>query len=174
MGISTLLYKLGSPYVAYISLVSQLNVAIERLRYLSDRALGYEAGLQSSVRLIPGGAMREERVQRFRERLGQAASSMSDEQFEDFLGHLGGGEAADVEANRAQTVSRMSTATRGLEDYFAMAAAELSVLEKRGYNPSRGDVSRQLRENNLPPHTIAEYRKILHDLGLKVGVKTPA
>lgn len=174
MGISAILYKLGSPYDAYISHVSQLHSAIERLRYMSDRALGYEAGLQSSVRLVPGGAVPGERAQRFREKLGAAAASMSDEQFEDFLGHLGGGEAADVEANRAQTVSRMSHATRGLEEYFAMAGHELNVLETRGYNPSRGDVARQLRENNLPPHTIAEYRKILHDLGMKVGVKTSA
>jgi len=174
MGISTLIYKLASPYDAYISHVSQLNSAIERLRYMSDRALGYEAGLQGSVRIVPGGSARDERVERFREKLGAAAASMSDEQFEDFLGHLGGGEAASVEDNRAQTVSRMSHATRGFEEYFAIAGHELNVLETRGYNPSRGDVSRQLRKNNLPPHTIAEYRRILHDLGMKVGIKTSA
>ena len=174
MGISALLYKLGSPYDAYISHVSQLNTALDRLRYMSDRALGYEAGLQGSVRLVPGGAAREERVQRFRERLGNAAATMSDEQFEDFVAHLGGGEVAEVEADRARAVSRMTTATRGFEEYFAMAGRELAVLEARGYNPSRSDVARQLRENNLPPLTVADYRRILHDLGTKVGVKAGA
>ncbi len=32
-------------------------------------------------------------------------------------------------------------------------------------------VARQLRENNLPGHTVAEYRRILHELGVKVGVR---
>lgn len=172
MGISALLYRLGSPYDAYISHVSQLNTALDRLRYMSDRALGYEAGLQGSVRLVPGVAPREERVHRFREQLGAAAASMSDEQFEEFLSHLGGGEVAAVEADRARTVSRMSSATRGFEEYFAIAARELALLESRGYNPGRGDVARQLRENHLPTHTVGEYRRILHELGTKVGVKT--
>src|SRR4029078_11232093 len=114
MGIQSILYKLASPYDAYISHVSQLNTAIERLRYMSDRALGYEAGLNGSVRIVPGGAGREERVQRFREQLGHGAAQMSDSEFEEFLAHLGGGEAANVEANRAQAVSRMSFATRGV------------------------------------------------------------
>src|SRR5512134_1930508 len=150
MGIQTLLYKLGSPYDAYISHVSELNAALARLRYLTDRALGFEAGLQGSVRLIPGGAAREERVQRFRERLGQAAASMSDEEFEDFLAHLGGGEAASVEDNRATVVNRMSSAARGFEEYFALAGKALATLESRGYNPNRGDIARQLRDNRLP------------------------
>jgi hypothetical protein len=171
MGISALLYKLGSPYDAYVAHVSQLNGALSRLRYMSDRALGYEAGLQSSVRLVPGGSAREERVQRFRERLGQAAASMSDGEFEDFLAHLGGGEAASVEANRATVVNRMSSATRGFEEYFAIAGKALATLEARGYNPDRSDVARQLRENRLPTHSVAEYKRILHDLGTRVGVK---
>lgn len=169
MGIQTLVWKLGSPYDAYISHVSRLNAAVERLRWMSDRALGFEAGLQSSMRIVPGGTAPAERVQRFREQLGQAAASMSDTEFEDFLAHLGGGEAANVEANRANVVSRMSTATRGLEEYFAIAGAALATLETRGYNPNRGDIARQLRENKLPTHTIADYRRILHELGVKVG-----
>ncbi len=171
MGLSALLYKLGSPYDAYIAHVSELNTALDRLRYMSDRAVGLEAGLHSSVRLVPGGEDRAQRTQRFRERLGQAAASMSDEQFEDFLAHLGGGEAADVEANRALVVDRMSTATRGFEEYFAIAGRALATLEARGYNPNRADVARQLRENKLPPHTVAEYQHILHTLGTKVGLK---
>jgi hypothetical protein len=171
MGLSALLYKLGSPYDAYIAHVSELNTALERLRYMSDRAIGLEAGLHSSVRLVPGGEDRTLRVQRFRERLGQAAASMSDEQFEDFLAHLGGGEAADVEANRARVVDRMSTATRGFEEYFAIAGKALATLETRGYNPNRSDVARQLRENKLPAHTVGEYQNILHALGTKVGLK---
>ena len=171
MAISSLLYKLASPYDAYVSHVSELNSALAKLRYMSERALGYEAGLHGSVRLQPGGAARAERVDRFRERLGQAAADMSDEQFEDFLAHLGGGEAANVEADRARTVDRMSSATRGFEEYFAIAGKALSTLEARGYNPNRADVARQLRENNLPGHTVAEYRRILHELGVKVGVR---
>ncbi len=174
VGIQTLVWKLGSPYDAYVSHVSRLNTAIERLRLISDRALRYEAGLQSSVRLVPGASAPEERVQRFREQLGAAAASMSDTEFEEFIAHLGGGEAANVEANRAKTVSRMNSTTRGLEEYFAIAGQELSILESRGYNPGRGDVARQLRENKLPAHTIAEYRRLLHDLGAKVGAKAGA
>lgn len=169
MGIQTLVWKLGSPYDAYVSHVSRLNTAIERLQLMSDRALRYEAGLQSSVRLVPGSSAPEERVQRFRERLGEAAATMTDGEFEEFIAHLGGGASANVEANRANVVSRMQGATRGLEEYFAIAGQELSVLESRGYNPSRGDVARQLRENKLPTHSVAEYRRILHDLGTKVG-----
>jgi len=171
VGIQSILYKLGSPYDAYVSHVSELNSALGRLHYLSERSLGYEAGLQSSVRLVPGGAAPKERAQRFRERLGQAAASMSDEEFEDFLSHLGGGEAASVEANRANVVDRMSSTARGLEDYFGIAGRALATLEVRGYNPRRGDVARQLRENKLPDYTVADYRKILHELGTRVGVR---
>ncbi len=174
MGIQTLMWKLGSPYDAYISHVSRLNMALQRLNLISETALGYEAGLQSSMRLIPGGAAREQRVERFRERLGQAAATMSDEEFEDFVAHLGGGEAADVEANRAQAVSRMSHVTRGVEEYFAIAGQELTTLESRGYNPHRSDIARQLRENHLPTHTVADYRRILHELGTRVGLQSRA
>ena len=114
MALSSLLYKLGSPYDAYIAHVSELNAALARLRYMSDHAVGLEAGLHGSVRLVPGNGNRTDRIEGFRKRLGQAADSMTDEQFEDFLAHLGGGEAANVEDNRANVVSRMSNVTRGL------------------------------------------------------------
>ena len=172
MAISTLVWKLASPYDAYVSHVARLEGALERLRYFSGRALAYEAGLQSSVRLIPGQGDPAERAQRFREQLGAAAGEMSDEQFEEFITHLGGGAAADVEADRAQAVSRMGHTTRGLEEYFAIAGKELALLEGRGYNPRRPDVARQLRENGLAARSPADYRKLLHELGTKVGQKT--
>jgi len=58
MAISSLLYKLASPYDAYVSHVSELNSALAKLRYMSERALGYEAGLHGAVRLLHGGAAR--------------------------------------------------------------------------------------------------------------------
>jgi hypothetical protein len=172
MAISTLVWKLASPYDAYVSHVARLEAALERVRYFSERALAYEAGLQSSVRLVPAGGDPLARAQRFREQLGAAASQMSDEEFEDFIAHVGGGTVADVEADRAMAVSRMGHTTRGLEEYFALAGKELTVLEQRGYNPKRPDVARQLRENRLPSTTLAEYRHLLHQLGAKVGQKT--
>lgn len=171
MAVSTLLWKLASPYDAYVSHVSRLNEAIERVRYLSERALGFQAGLQSSVRLVPGAADPAARAERFRAQLGQAASQMSDEEFEEFLAHLGGGSVAEVETNRAETVSRLGSTTRGLEEYFAMAGHELAMLEARGYSPTRPDVARQLRDNSLPPRTVAEYRRLLRELGARVGRK---
>ncbi|MGH2632402.1 MAG: hypothetical protein ACRDG3_03235 [Tepidiformaceae bacterium] len=171
MAISTLVWKLASPYDAYVSHVAKLNAALERVRFFSERALGYEAGLQSSVRFVASDGNTGARAQRFREQLGEAAVSLSDEEFEEFLGHLGGGRTADVEADRAKTVSRLSHTTRGLEEYFAIAASQLAVLEQRGYNPGRPDIARQLRENKLPATTVTEYRRTLHDLGLRVGQK---
>ena len=173
MSISTLVWKLASPYDAYVSHVGRLQNAIDRIRYYSDRALGYEAGLQSSVRIIvPGESDPAARAQRFREQLSTAAAEMSDEEFEEFIAHLGGGTVAEVESNRAQTVSRMSHTTRGLEEYFAVAGRELAILESRGYNPRRPDVARQLRENHLPETSLADFRHTLHDLGVRVGQKT--
>lgn len=169
MAVSTLLWKLASPYDAYVSHVARLEHAVERVRYLSERALGFQAGLQSSVRLVPGASDPGVRAERFRSQLGEAANQMSDEEFEDFLAHLGGGTVAEVEADRAQTVSRLGTTTRGLEEYFAMAGHELAMLESRGYSPTRPDVARQLRDNKLPPRTVADYRHLLRDLGTKVG-----
>jgi len=171
MAVTSLLWKLASPYDAYVSHVARLNEAIARVRYFSERALGYEAGLQSSVRLVPGQGDPTARAKRFREQMGEAAERMSDEEFEGFLTHLGGGSTADVEADRAQAVSRMGHSTRGLEEYFAAAGRELAVLEARGYSPTRPDVARQLRENELPTTTLSEYRHLLHQLGTRVGQK---
>ncbi|MEX0783385.1 MAG: hypothetical protein WD557_12100 [Dehalococcoidia bacterium] len=165
-----LLWKLASPYDAYVSHVAELNHAIERIKFLSGMALGYEAGLQGSIRLVPGTPDAAARARGFRARLGEAAASMTDEQFEEFIAHLGGGDVADVEADRAQAVSRLSYTTRGLEEYFATAGQALALLEERGYAPSRADVARQLRDNNLPPNTIADYRRELHELGAKVSM----
>jgi hypothetical protein len=94
MAIRSLVWKLASPYDAYVSHVSQLNEAIGRIQYLSDKALAYEAGLQGSVRLVPGAQDPADRARRFRERIGTAAEEMSEEQFEEFISHLGGGEVA--------------------------------------------------------------------------------
>lgn len=169
MAVSTLIWKLASPYDAYVSHVARLNHALERIRDLSSQALGYETGLHSSVRFVAGEDDNGERASRFRERLGKAAAELSDEQFEEFLVMLGSGERAVVEADRARTVTRLQHTTRGLEEYFAIAGQELALLEKRGYNPSRPDVARQLRENHLPARTVAEYARELHELGALVG-----
>jgi len=171
MSLRAFAWKLASPYDAYVSHVARIEVAIERLRYLSSRAAGLEVSRAGSMRLVPGAADTASRLERFRQQIGAAASSMTDEQFEDFLAHLGGGAAAEVESDRAQTVDRLSHATRGLEEYFGLAARALQVLEERGYSPSRPDVARQLRENRLPSVDLAGYRHILHELGVQVGVR---
>ena len=171
MALSSVLWKLASPYDAYVSHVARLNEAISRVRYFSERALGFEAGLAGSVRLVPGQVDPVARAQRFRQQMGEAAERMSDVEFEDFLAHLGGGTVADVEADRAQAFSRMGHSTRGLEEYFASAGRELATLEARGYAPGRPDVARQLRDNELPLTTVAEYRRLLHELGARVGQK---
>ncbi len=172
MAVPSLIWRLASPYDAYVSHVVQLNHAIDRIRSLSEMALGYEAGLKGSVRLVPGEGDAATRASRFREQLGAAAAKMTDEEFEEFVAMLGGGGVANVEDNRANAVSRLSTTTRGLEEYFGIAGFELSTLEKRGYSPARTDIARQLRENHLPPTTLAEYRHLLHELGSRVGNRT--
>jgi len=169
MSLSAVVWKLASPYDAYVSHVARLNEAIERIRYFSELALGYEAGLQSSVRMVPRVTDAEERAQRFRTELGQSAAQLSDEAFEAFIADLGGGSVAEVEANRALTVSRLSHTTRGLAEYFAIAGQELATLERRGYDPSRADVARQLQANRLPATTLADYRHLLHEMGRRVG-----
>lgn len=172
MSLPTLVWKLAAPYDAYVSHVSRLEGALVRLRSLSERALGYETGLLGSVRVVPGDERpAEERADQFRARLAEAAEGMTDEQFEAFLAELGGGETARVEADRAQASARLGTATRGIEEYFAVAAAELATLERRGYDPHRRDVARQLRDNGIPPRTIADYRHELHQLGRRIGVR---
>ena len=169
MALSALKWRLASPYDAYVQHVARLYGAMERIRALSGLALGYEAGLQGSIRYVPNGADAAARAAGFRERLGAAAASMTDEQFEGFIAMLGGAEAAQVESSRARVIDRLSSTTRGLEEYFAIAGLELATLEERKYNPARADVARQLRENRLPPTTVAEYKHNLHDLGSKVG-----
>lgn len=172
MAISTLVWKLASPYDAYVSHVARLEMALERVRHFSERALAYEVGLQGSLRIVASEGDSVERTERFREQMGTAASEMSDEEFEEFIEHVGGGIVADVEADRAKTASRLGHTTRGLEEYFALAGKELAVLEQRGYNPKRPDVARQLRDNRLPLMSLAEYRHMLHELGARVGQKT--
>ncbi|MFN0096929.1 MAG: hypothetical protein ACKVVT_19390 [Dehalococcoidia bacterium] len=169
MALNSVLWRLASPYDAYVSHVARLNEAISQIRYLSDRALGYETGLAGSVRIVPGERDASSRAASFRERLGNAAATMSDEQFEDFITMLGGGARAEVESDRAKAATRLSHMTRGLEEYFVIAGHSLATLEKRGYNPVRADVARQLRENGLPQTDLAAYRHTLHDLGVKVG-----
>lgn len=169
MAVSSLVWKLASPYDAFISHVAELNHAIDRIRYFSELALGYEAGLQGSVRLVPGAQESSARADRFRQQLGERATNLTDEQFEEFLAMLGGGAAADVEMDRANATSRLSFTTRGLEEYFAIAGRALATLEKRGYNPARSDVARQLRENRLPDTTVADYAHLLRQLGARVG-----
>lgn len=170
MAISSMLWKFASPYDAYISHVARLNDALRTVRHLSDRAAGAQAGLHGSMRYGPGASDQEARVRAFRERLGRAAATMSDEDFEDFVAQLGGGRAADIEADRANAARRLSMATRGLEEYLAIAGQQLATLDARGYNPARPDVARQLRDNELPAYTIFEYRRILHELGTRAGL----
>lgn len=171
MSVKTLAWKLASPYDAYVSHVARLNDALRRVRDLSELALGYEAGLHGSVRFVPDGdtAGGSDRAEQLRRQLGEAAGEMDDEAFEDFLLQLGGGAKATVEGDRARAASRLSHATRSIADYFAIAASELSVLEERGYNPSRPDVARQLSDNHLPATTVAEYRHRLREMGAVVG-----
>jgi hypothetical protein len=173
MVLAKLVWRLASPYDAYIAHVSRLNAALQRLRAVTDAVLRYEAGLHGSVRLQPGAEDPDARVQRFRERIGAAAAQMSDDQFEDFIGHLGGGASAEVEADRARTVSRMGLTASGLEDQFAVAGHALAVLERRSFDPGRPDLARQLRGNGLPLSTLGDYRHELHELGVRVG-KAPA
>ncbi len=171
MSVKTLAWKLASPYDAYVSHVARLNDALRRVRDLSELALGYEAGLHGSVRFVPDGDTtdRADRTEQLRRRLGEAAGEMDDEAFEEFLLQLGGGAKATVEGDRARAASRLSHATRGIADYFAIAASEISVLEERGYNPARQDVARQLSDNHLPATTVAEYRHMLREMGAVVG-----
>jgi hypothetical protein len=169
MALDTLLWKLASPYDAYVCHVARLHHAMERINYFTEVAEGYEAGLQGSVRVGASSAPAEDRAARFRHQLADKAAHLTDEQFEEFLALLGGGEAATVESDRAQAASRRSQNTRGLEEYFAIAGHELALLEKRDYNPERPDVARQLRENRLPGTTLSEYRHTLRSLGTRAG-----
>lgn len=169
MSVRTVLWRLASPYDAYVAHVSRLQAAIGEIRYLVQRALGYEATLLGSVRLLPAVQDAAARAARFREQLSSAAGALTDDQFEEFIAHLGGGSTGAVESDRARTVERLTAVTASLERYFAGAAAELAVLEQRDYRPGRAGVSRALASNGLEPHTLADFRHILRDLGAQVG-----
>lgn len=168
MSVKTLAWKLASPYDAYVSHVARLNDALRRVQELSKLALAYEAGLHGSVRFVPGSGPAD-RSEQLRQQLAEAAAEMDDQAFEEFVLQLGGGEKATVEGDRARAVRRLSHTTRGIADYFAIAASELSLLEERGYTPSRPDVARQLEQNHLPSTNVAEYRRTLRELGSLVG-----
>lgn len=169
MSVRSLLWRLASPYDAYIAHVSMLESALEQIRYLVQRALAYEAGIHGSVRLIPGGAAAEARAARFRERVSSAATGMTDEQFELFLADLGGGASGSVEEDRARAFERMTGVTAALERHLSTAARELTTLEERDYNPASPALARMLRDNGFPPRTVADYRHLLRDLGAQVG-----
>jgi hypothetical protein len=169
MSVRSLVWKLASPYDAYIAHVSTLNNALTRIRYLSEMTLAYEAGLHGSVRLVPAERPAAERAHQFRERLAAAASQMAEDEFEEFITHLGGGELATVESDRARVVARMGTTRHGLDEHFAVAGQEIETLAARGYSPHRSDVRRQLEANGLPLHTVQEYRHLLGELGSRVG-----
>ncbi|MCC7366236.1 MAG: hypothetical protein IT303_17905 [Dehalococcoidia bacterium] len=168
MALGTVFWKLASPYDAYVSHVSRLNEAIDRIKYFTELTARQQAGIEASVRVGSGEAPdAAARAQLFRERISANAKRMSDEEFEDFIAVLGGGEAATVESARERALDRLGHATRGLEQYFTIAGQALATLEKRGYSPSRPDVARQLRENGLPQATLADYRHQLRDLGAR-------
>lgn len=169
MTVRSALWRLASPYDAYIAHVSRLEDAVQGSQYLVQRALAYEAGLRGSVRIAPGSDTAEARAERFRAALAQAASGLSGQQFDAFLADLGGGATVDVEADRARTVERMTAITAAIARYFASAARELAVLESRGYSPAGAGVARLLRENHLPARSLAEYRQLLRELGSQVG-----
>jgi hypothetical protein len=168
MSVRTFAWKLASPYDAYVSHVARLEQALRRIQDLSVLALGYEAGLHGSLRLVPPDKA-DPRADRLRARLGSVTGDMSDDEFEEFVAQLGGGERATVEGDRARAASRLSHTTESIARYFAVASEELSTLESRGYTPSRPDVARLLRDNRLPAMTIAQYRMRLRELGAQVG-----
>jgi len=169
VSVRSALWRLASPYDAYVSHVSRLNGALEQVEYLVQRALGYEAGLQSSIRIVPGADAAHARAERFRHAVAAASQGMSDGEFEDFLAHLGGGATSDVETDRARAFGRLTAVTGALERHFATAAHELGILEERGYSPSAPGVARLLRENDIPARTLDDYRHLLRELGSSVG-----
>lgn len=173
MTVQSILWRLASPYDAYVAHVSRLEDAVAEIQYLVQRALGYEAGLQGSVRIVPGGEAAAERAERFRSALAEASTGLSEAEFEDFLAHLGGGSTVDVEADRARTVSRLTAVTSALERHFITAARELALLEARAYSPTAPGVARLLRENRIPARTLTEYRHLLRELASQVGHRLP-
>lgn len=164
-----MLWRLASPYDAYISHVARLEDAFARIRILSERTAGYEMGLRSSVRLMPSESDAVARAERFRDRLGQASETVEDEQLESFLVELGGGATANVESDRADIAVRMDHATEGLQEYFGVAGSALQTLEQRGYEPGRRDVARQLASNGISQRTLEQYRDELQGLAQAAG-----
>jgi hypothetical protein len=164
-----ILWRLASPYDAYVSHVTRLEDALTRIRVLSDRADGYEMGLRSSVRHKTGESDAVSRAERFRSLLGDASETMEDEQLERFLAELGGGETANVDQDRADIAIRLDHATEGMQEYFAVAGSALQTLEQRDYEPGRRDIARQLASNRISPRTLAEYHDELHELARAAG-----
>lgn len=168
MPIPSLCWRLLSPYDAYVVHVARLHRALQRLQVLAERALGYETGLVASVRLVPGPPDVAARRERLRRELA-AATAMSDAELDDLIAALGGGEAAEVEQDRASVAARLGAVARALEEAFAEAADALATLERRRYDPRRRDVLRQLRANGLPTWTVEEFGARLRELGRLVG-----
>jgi len=164
-----ILWRLASPYDTYVSHVARLEDALTRIRVLNERADGYEMGLRSSVRHKPGESDAVSRAERFRGLLSDASETMEDEQLERFLAELGGGEAANVDQDRADIAVRLDHATEGMQEYFAVAGSALQTLEQRGYQPGRRDIARQLSSNSISPRSLAEYRDELHELARAAG-----
>lgn len=169
MALANVLWKLASPYDAYVSHVARLNQSIDRIRYFEEAARRQQAGLEGTIRIGDAGQDSNARAERFRQQLANAATNMTDEQFEEFVSMVGGGETAPIEHDLARAEARRQRTVRGIEEYFAIAGQELTLLEKRGYTPSRPDVARQLRENGLPQATIAQYRDQLRDLAVRAS-----
>lgn len=169
MALANTLWKLASPYDAYVSHVARLQQSIDRIRYFEEAARRQQAGLEGTIRIGGNGQDSGARAARFRDQLASAANTMTDEQFEEFLAVVGGGETAPIEHDRARAEARRESTARGLEEYFAIAGQELALLEKRGYSPARPDVARQLRENGLPAATIADYRHQLREIAASGG-----
>lgn len=164
-----MLWRLASPYDAYVSHITRLEDAFARIRVLSDRTAGYEMGLRSSVRLKPSESDAVARAQRFRDHITKASETIEDDQLEGFLAEIGDGATANVESDRADIAVRMDHATEGLQEYFAVAGSALQTLERRGFNPGRRDVARQLAGNGIPQRTLDEYRADLQRLARVAG-----
>ncbi len=164
-----MLWRLASPYDAYVSHVARLEDAFARIRVLSERTAGYEMGLRSSVRLMPSESDAVARAERFRGQLSEASETMEEEQLEAFLVELGGGAIANVESDRADIAVRMDHATEGLQEYFAVAGSALQTLEQRGYEPGRRDVARQLASNGIERRALKQYREELQTLARVAG-----
>lgn len=171
MPMTSVLWKLASPYDAYVSHVANLNHALARIRHLSGVAQGYEAGLRGSGRVASAGPDARARQDRFRARLAEQADQLSGPELEEFAEMLGGGDPADAEADRSRAETRLGYMARGIEEYLSEARREFATLEARHYNPDRPDVARQLRANNLPATTLEGYRSQIAALAGPVAAR---